>query len=218
MTLGPGRAKAISASPSERCLAVKRPDRSNLALGRKAAASPVSPVFVRVLATGRRPGSFKTCSSPRTSPVTHITLHQLPARRHSLNSSSHRPHQHTHFTPGHLRHTACINHRPSPRPVPPPVKDPDLSFRLHQTQTQSTLRRSQRQAPVPELHSVQPAQLHYCLQPHPCPCSSVKPPAHPQCPPVLNQAPPNSNSAWSLPPVFKTAPDPLSAAPSVRDA
>ena len=64
-TLGPGRAKAISASPSERCLAVKRPDRSNLALGRKAAASPVSPVFVRVLATGRRPGSFHIKSSPR---------------------------------------------------------------------------------------------------------------------------------------------------------
>ena len=43
------------------------PQHTNLAHGRKTATSPVSPVFVRVHATGRRPGSFHICSRPRSS-------------------------------------------------------------------------------------------------------------------------------------------------------
>ena len=44
----------------------------------------VSPVFVRVCTTGRRPGSFKTCSSPRTTSHPH---HSSPAAPASLFSS-----------------------------------------------------------------------------------------------------------------------------------
>ena len=77
----------------------------------KLALAQVSPVFVRVHATGRRPGSFHIKSSPRSS-------NPSPAPSHpSRPKFSPRPFS---CTPSRPRATtACLNHSPSPLSVTP---------------------------------------------------------------------------------------------------
>ena len=76
----------------------------------------VSPVFVRVCTTGRRPGSFKTCSSPRTTSHPH---HSSPASRRApiRSCSRYRPPQPAQHRP-HPRHP----HHSATPPVSHPAK------------------------------------------------------------------------------------------------
>ena len=94
----------------------------------------VSPVFVRVCATGRRPGSFKICSSPQEPQRTHITPSQA-CPSSSLSQLS--------CTSPRLRATtAYIKNSPSPLSVTPSNRHqafissrPSHQLSLIQTQT-----------------------------------------------------------------------------------
>lgn len=66
-------------------LSASLPHHPNLAHG-STAASPVSPVFVRVHATGRRPGSFKTCSSHRSPSHPHDSVRTSVTHQHPVTS------------------------------------------------------------------------------------------------------------------------------------
>ena len=81
------------------------PQNPSLAHGRVSPSLKSAQFFVRVCATGRRPGSFKTCSSPRSS--------NPPA---SLCSSPHATPSPSPSPPS-LRHPTCPSSRPRPTPV-----------------------------------------------------------------------------------------------------
>ena len=59
------------------------------------ALAQVSPVFVRVCSTGRRPRSFKTCSSPRTKTPPHHSVLAPPSNQDQVH-----PTPPLHSTPG----------------------------------------------------------------------------------------------------------------------
>ena len=89
----------------------------------------VSPVFVRVCATGRRPGSLKTCSSPRSSNSPASLCSRLPQGTNPIlfQSQTTQPTRTTLSpspSPPSLRHPTCPSSRLRPKPVthPDPVQ------------------------------------------------------------------------------------------------
>lgn len=114
------------------------PQHTNLAHGRKTAASPVSPVFVRVHATGRRPGSFHICSRPRSSNAPASLCNQAcknhsPRSLHAPTSPVTSP-ETTTAQPSPLTCTpspACPSSRQTELSVLPPVR---VSSALYQSQ------------------------------------------------------------------------------------
>lgn len=83
------------------------------------ALAQVSPVFVRVCATGRRPESFKTCSSTRTSNSPASIHSSLPHGHHSNPVPvTDRPNQ----PPEHCPHL-CHSHHPVRTPFLDPVTE-----------------------------------------------------------------------------------------------
>ena len=132
----------------------------------------VSPVFVRVCATGRRPGSFKTCSSPRSLNSPASLYSSLPQGTNPiLFQSQTTPHnQHR----PHLRHTHHTVTPPAPHPAK--VHPTCISYR-HRTTPALSFVKSQppNSLPATPRHCITSSQAELrslAARPQPCLCSS----------------------------------------------
>ena len=156
-----------------------------------------SPVFVRVCATGRRPGSFKTCSSPRSLNSPASLYSSLPQGTNPIlfQSQTTPPNQHR----PHLRHTHHTVTPPAPHPAK--VHPTCISYRYRTTPALSfvksqPLTHSQRH-PATASHPVKPNSAHLQLVPSPvfvqarespCTCPSSRT-GSTQLPPEISSVP-----------------------------